>query len=297
MNHRLIPCKAAIALGIAALLPGCGGGVGVGDSQGNFSSTVGTLTGSYLIVDLATGARESRVSIPDLTSNDVYRTTKMVFKAIEAGSGQVGTPAAGTPVAIFGVQADEPLGSGSVVKYHIGVFEVTQDQWTRIAGTTPWEHPALSTLGGGVGSTVAARPAFALSRDTIEAALTAVAGRYAFDLPTAGQWEYACRAGATTSFSWGNLGGTPVGDAANYAFVSETSQGQIGPRMVGSLAPNAFGLYDMHGNVWEWTKGGVGTVMGGSWRDTLPQARCANKNDLDRSKAHALVGVRLILTP
>ena len=118
-----------------------------------------------------------------------------------------------------------------------------------------------------------------------------------FDLPTAVQWEVACRGGAGSVFSWGDLGATPATTAATYARVSETAQGSTGPEAVGSRTPNALGLYDMHGNVWEWTRGGTGTIRGGSWRDSLAMARSANKQDLDRAASHALVGVRLILVP
>jgi formylglycine-generating enzyme required for sulfatase activity len=116
-------------------------------------------------------------------------------------------------------------------------------------------------------------------------------------MPTGVQWEYACRAGSSTVFSWGDLGATPTTTASTYALVNETAQGQVGPDVVGSLAPNAFGLYDMLGNVWEWTTDGNGSIRGGSWRDSLAQARSANKVALDHTTAHVLVGVRLILTP
>jgi formylglycine-generating enzyme required for sulfatase activity len=70
-----------------------------------------------------------------------------------------------------------------------------------------------------------------------------------YRLPSASEWEYAARAGTTTMYFWGD----EVGDGqANCMNCSGGANGKIMP--VGSFKPNAWGLYDMHGNVWEWTK-------------------------------------------
>jgi formylglycine-generating enzyme required for sulfatase activity len=69
-----------------------------------------------------------------------------------------------------------------------------------------------------------------------------------YRLPTEAEWEYACRAGSTTRF---NTGETLGKDSARFALKSRTEPKSTKP--VGSYPPNAWGLFDMHGNVWEWT--------------------------------------------
>jgi formylglycine-generating enzyme required for sulfatase activity len=279
----------AYALLVAAALGGCN------SSSSNLSQDLGIELGDYAVVDLSSGSVQSYVSIPDLLTNPAYRTSLMVFKAVPAGSCVIGQAPS-----TFGAQVDEVQQAITVGRFYIGVFEVTQGQWTLIAGaaSTPWTS-ALAQSVAGAGAISPTKPAFALSRDAVTAALGAANARFPFPagMPTGAQWEYACRAGTSTVFSWGDLGSTPSATASSYAVVNETSQGVLGPQPVGSLAPNAFGLYDMLGNVWEWTTDGNGSIRGGSWRDSLAQARSANKVALDQATAHVLVGVRLVLTP
>jgi formylglycine-generating enzyme required for sulfatase activity len=75
--------------------------------------------------------------------------------------------------------------------------------------------------------------------------LTAITGRY-YRLPTEAEWEYACRAGSTTAFSFGDDGG----DLDDYAHWYSNTQGEV--QKIKTLKPNPWGLYDMHGNVAEW---------------------------------------------
>ncbi len=120
-----------------------------------------------------------------------------------------------------------------------------------------------------------------------------------YRLPTEAEWEYACRAGTKTAFSWGEK----AKEATNFAWFYENSAGSY--QKVGTKKPNPWGLYDMHGNVAEWTldfytpdyfqrldstsvnpvifpqKKHSRTVRGGSFEDYTPQLRCADRRKSD----------------
>jgi formylglycine-generating enzyme required for sulfatase activity len=113
------------------------------------------------------------------------------------------------------------------------------------------------------------KAAYTINRE--EVALNQDANGYR--LPTEAEWEYACRAGTATVYSFGNSISV---SQANYDDKSKnTKQGKM---PVGSYAPNPFGLYDMHGNVWEWCwdyRNGQRAVRGGgylSWGEYLRSA-------------------------
>lgn len=120
--------------------------------------------------------------------------------------------------------------------YYLGKYEVTQQQWETVMGYNP------SSFKG------ASRPVDSVSWDDCQVFLAKVQARTGrqIALPTEAQWEYACRAGTTTRWSFGN---SDAG-ALDAAWIGENSGNTTHP--VGQKKPNAWGLYDMHGNVWEW---------------------------------------------
>ena len=141
--------------------------------------------------------------------------------------------------------------------FHFGVQEVTQEQYERVMGTNP------SGIKG---------PQHPVERVSWDEAVTfcdklsalpeeKAAGRV-YRLPTDAEWEYACRAGSTTRFSFGddNAG---LGD---HGWFNDNSSSTTHP--VGEKRPNAWGLYDMHGNVCEWSVGSYHenrVLRGGGW--------------------------------
>jgi hypothetical protein len=114
-------------------------------------------------------------------------------------------------------------------------------------------------------------------------------------LPTENEWERAARGGAEAIYPWGDQ--SPAGTArANY-----NGNGRFdGPSPVGSFeeGKNAYGLYDMAGNVWEWTStagsSGSAIVKGGSWMDGPSELRVSNRRELASGEGYSDVGFRLV---
>ena len=123
--------------------------------------------------------------------------------------------------------------------FYLGKLEVTQEQYERVMGNNP------STFKG------ANLPVEMVSWDDAVAFCKELTRKervlrgWEFTIPTEAQWEYACRAGTTTKYSWG--------DDINPKLANYKDSGLKKTRAVGSYRPNAWGFFDMHGNVWEWT--------------------------------------------
>jgi formylglycine-generating enzyme required for sulfatase activity len=125
-------------------------------------------------------------------------------------------------------------------------------------------------------------------------------------LPTPAQWEYAALAGAVNNeggparFAWGDLmsDSTVERNANVYLTTSSDPLLALQAHVVGSHQPNAFGLFDMHGNVWEMTDAGGASdvvVCGGAWDQPVLQARASNRMKMPAAVGLPTVGVRLVL--
>jgi len=165
--------------------------------------------------------------------------------------------------------------------FYMGVTEVTQAQYEAIMGTNPSNFKGATSPVDNVSWNDATEFCKKLSDKTNQAVR----------LPTEAEWEYACRAGSTTKFSFGDAHES-LGD---YAWYSTNSGSKTRP--VGQKKPNAWGLYDMHGNVWEWCADRYGAypegavtepqgpasgmfrvLRGGAWNDSPDYCRSAYRN-------------------
>ncbi|MCG8392804.1 MAG: formylglycine-generating enzyme family protein, partial [Pseudomonadales bacterium] len=159
--------------------------------------------------------------------------------------------------------------------------------------------PDNSRSGGDNGWGKGTRPVIAVNWNDVQAYIKWLKRQTGqkFRLPTEAEWEYAARAGSTTKYSWGDsiscsqarYGRRPGGECSN---------SKDGTVPVKSFAPNRWGLYDMHGNVWEWTQNcwegdcSKRVLRGGSWDDTPDFVRSAFR--LGYSARSRAVGFRLV---
>ena len=179
------------------------------------------------------------------------------------GTFTMGSPSSEADRESFGT--DETQHSVTLTKgFWLGKHEVTQAQWEEVMGSNPSVFKGTNL------------PVQQVSWDdavSFCAKLTKrerTAGRlpkgYAYQLPTEAQWEYACRAGTKTAYSFGNSITTKQ---ANYAGRETTP--------VGSYTANAWGFHDLHGNVWEWCRDWYGLYPSGSVSDPMGPASGSNR--------------------
>ena len=137
--------------------------------------------------------------------------------------------------------------------FWLGKYELTQGQWESVMGSTPWRsHPLVLRYGVIEDPN---NPAAWLSWNDVQAfiaALNTAEGSEMYRLPTEAEWEYACRAGTETLWSFGD----DESQFRDYAWYYDNA-GYVGEEYghpVGMKLPNPWGLYDMHGNLHEWVQ-------------------------------------------
>jgi formylglycine-generating enzyme required for sulfatase activity len=136
--------------------------------------------------------------------------------------------------------------------YYLSVTEVTQSQWDRVMNSRPWSKRPRVKEGADF-------PATYVSWDDAKefcSRLSQEDGRN-YRLPCEAEWEYACRAQTTTIFSFGD----DAGDLLDYGWFEENAdkQNEDYAHRVARQKANPWGLYDVHGNVWEWCSDWYGT--------------------------------------
>jgi formylglycine-generating enzyme required for sulfatase activity len=152
-----------------------------------------------------------------------------------------------------GFRWERPQHRVTVSSFYMGRYPITQSQWKAIAATAKIDIDLETNPSNFKGDELPVEQVNWYDAIEFCARLSKLTGRE-YRLPSEAEWEYACRAGTTTPFYFGE---TITGELANYR-ASETYAGEAKGEYreettpVGQFPPNAFGLYDMHGNVWEW---------------------------------------------
>ena len=188
--------------------------------------------------------------------------------------------------------------------FYLGKYLVTQEQWEAVMGNNPSRFKGPKN------------PVEHVSWDDCQQFLeklnAKVGGGGSSQLPTEAQWEYACRAGSTTRYCFGD----EESGLGEYAWYDANSGSKTHP--VGEKKPNAWGLYDMHGNVWEWCQdwydggyyansptddptgppgGSVRVLRGGSWHDAARCCRSACRGSLRPGYRDRTLGFRVARVP
>jgi formylglycine-generating enzyme required for sulfatase activity len=130
--------------------------------------------------------------------------------------------------------------------FYLGKYEVTQEQYEKVMGNNPSKFKGENLPV----EEITWDDAMAFCKKLSEKEKGRIPVGWEFTLPTESQWEYACRAGTTTKYSWG--------DDINSKLANYADSGLKKTRAVGSYRPNAWGFYDMHGNVIEWCQDWLG---------------------------------------
>jgi formylglycine-generating enzyme required for sulfatase activity len=203
--------------------------------------------------------------------------------------------------------------------FWLGQHEVTQAEWRRLMQTTPWSGAAYAKQGDDYAATYVSWDdaiKFSEKFTAQERATGRLPAGWQYTLPTEAQWEYACRTGTTTRFSFGNddsdlndygWWGGLVGDG--------NAKDEQYAHKVGQRKANRWGLNDMHGNVCEWChdwyeinltvgtdpqgplEGSARVYRGGDWADAAKFCRSAFRYSDDPSNRGGALGFRLAAVP
>lgn len=263
------------------------------------SYQVDTVTLDFNGNTISRRKEQARYFTEDLSGGVVLEMTEIAGGAFLMGS----------PPSEARREGDEgPQHQVTVPTFYMGKYEVTQAQWQAVMGNSPSNSKGNNLPVENVTWSDAVEFCKRLSQNT---------GRE-YRLPSEAEWEYACRAGTTTPFAFGetitadlvNYNGNPYGGAPK-----DKSRGRTIP--VGSLGvANRFGLYDMHGNVWEWCQdiyhvnydgaptdgsawesGGDARriLRGGAWLDPAYGSRSADRYMEAPNNHHNYLGFRVVM--
>jgi formylglycine-generating enzyme required for sulfatase activity len=288
-----------------------------------------------LALDLR-GWDEDWASLP---SGELFNVRGLLWHGSTATSGGAPPTEAGNlawiPCGTFtmGSPASEPARQPNEVSHRVtlsqgfwmGKYEVTQGEYVALMGNNPSYFQSSNLPVEMVSWNDAV--AYCTGLTARERSAGRLPAGYEYRLPTEAEWEYACRAGTTTPFHYGNELRSGMANFYGYyeyppcggsdwfcpndngVFLGRTSS-------VGSYGPNAWGLYDMHGNVWEWCQDWYGTYpsgsvsdpqgapagsyrvfRGGNWGDGAGRCRSAQRGSYDPTFRYGGFGFRVVLAP
>jgi formylglycine-generating enzyme required for sulfatase activity len=189
--------------------------------------------------------------------------------------------------------------------YYLAAHEVTQEQYEKVMGN----NPSIFKGARNPVEMVSWEDAVSFCKKLSERPEEKAAGRE-YRLPTEAEWEYACRAASTTSYCFGDK----PESLGEYAWTKQNAGDKTHP--VGERMPNRWGLYDMHGNVFEWcqdwgadyltgattdpqgpNEGSLRVYRGGSWHSDVEICRSAYRNRSVPSNRDDRYGFRVALSP
>ena len=295
--------------------------VGCGETSAVVTDPSAETSHSETVQQSVTPSDEPKSTVGDSSGKKlVENSIGMKFVLIPKGTFLMGSP----PDEV-GSSDDERQHEVTLTRdFYLGVYEVTQAQYKKVMGKNPSyftgdkvaeRHPQTGRFVKDVDSAnhpvenVSHDDAVEFCRRLSELPDEKAAGRR-YRVPTEAEWEYACRAGSNTAFSFGN----ESADLGSHAWYEANSNRMT--HAVGGKKPNAFGLYDMHGNVWEWCSdwydekyyasspaidprgpdsGSFRVLRGGSWDSEPSLVRCAFRHFVAPGYRSTLNGIRVVL--
>jgi eukaryotic-like serine/threonine-protein kinase len=216
------------------------GSTSIPSTQGNAAVTLETIQFTTVKLDNQGKVIARPKGTAQIYKEDLGNGISLTMLEIPAGSFMMGSPASEEKS-----QGDEkPQHRVNLKAFYLGQTEVTQAQYQAIMGTNPSHFK---------GAELPVEQVSWLNAKEFCEKLSQKTGK-TYSLPSESQWEYACRAGTTTPFTFGE---TITTDVANYDGSNSYGKASKGiyrrkTTAVNTFPPNAFGLFDMHGNVWEW---------------------------------------------
>jgi len=301
------------------------------------ATTMNYTAGDQLLYTATSDAYIASVS--DVPTDS--KTINFVFSTITTSSIPAGTFTMGSPTTEVNRYSDETQHSVTLTAFRMSKYEITNAQFSAflnaksivsnglyVAGAYPTQALIYASSGsydwglhysGSQWVSVAGYENAPVINVTWYGA-TEFATYVGGTLPTEAQWEYACRAGTATPFNTGDfLTNLQANYNWGYPYNGGTNTVTTYPgktQTVGTYAANAYGLYDMHGNVWEWCSDWYGTypttpqtnptgaatgsyrvIRGGSWCNNAQNCRSANRNYNSPYTHYTIIGFRVVFVP